>query len=147
MAIKTKKKPKKGKKVKASAKTKAKKAKSKPKKTKKAEKPKRGAPIGRRKGATLGLGVHDTWIHLFEENERRANKKGKKKPRTDVEICQFMVDEFGYRAVYEKVQSVRTKYNRGGLSRGEVPEIQSVRYGPAKRGSILDQKDEANDEE
>ncbi len=80
----------------------------------------------RPRGVTTGLSIQDAWVHVFERNA-----KARKCDRmTDDEIGAFMVGEFpGYTSVvFHKVQIVRTRYNRGGLTRGVVPAKESVRY-------------------
>lgn len=81
---------------------------------------------GRPVGKTTGLGIQDAWVHVFEQNS-----KAKKADRmTDDQISAWMHNEFPGREskVFDRVQSVRTKYNKGGLTRGVVPSIQSVPY-------------------
>lgn len=84
-------------------------------------------PTGRPQGKTTGLGVQAAWVHIFEQNEKVA----KAKRLTDDGISAFMHKEFPGRQskVFDGVQSVRTKYNKGGLTGGEVPKTQSIRYG------------------
>jgi hypothetical protein len=94
----------------------------------KAKKMSKGAkgPTGRPDGRTLGLGVQATWVELFEQNE----KASKTKKRTDGEIAAFMHNEFKGRdsKVFDQVQLVRTRYNKGGLAKGSVPKVQSRRF-------------------
>lgn len=75
-------------------------------------------------GATLGKSIKDTWIYLFEQNEKLpANKR-----LSDKEITDFLYKEFPGRnsAVFKAVSSVRSKYNRGGF--GFVPKTPSKPY-------------------
>lgn len=95
--------------------------------------------ISRSEGRTLKLGVNRTWVHLFEENEALA-KKGK--ARADEEITAFLNKEFPDRksAVFAAVATVRSRYNRGVLTGGKEPKIQSKPYNkeakeePKKKG-------------
>lgn len=88
-------------------------------------------------GKTLGLGVTATWAALFAENEKRNGPK-----RTDEQITAFLNKEFPGRgsAIFGRVQSVRSQYNRGVLTKGEAPTNKSMRWGKdgvretAKRG-------------
>lgn len=85
-------------------------------------------------GKTLGLGIQQTWVHLFEQNERA--KRSEK--QNDVEICRFMLKEFPTQdsklfnqlrdGVLHRVQAMRARYNRGGMTNGKVPGMQSHRY-------------------
>ena len=82
---------------------------------------------GRPVGKTTGVGVIDTWIFYFEQNEKvSASNK-----RTDEKISKAMHREFPGRAsaIFDRVQAVRNRYNKGGLTRGVVPKRQSRRYG------------------
>lgn len=77
-------------------------------------------------GKTLALGVMATWAVLFADNEKRNGPK-----RTDEQITAFLNKEFPGRnsAVFGRVQSVRSAYNRGILTKGEIPKTPSVRWG------------------
>jgi hypothetical protein len=93
------------------------------KKAKKAAKPKGpGRPMGR----TTGVGVQGTWVMAFDLNAKAS--KGKR--LTDPQISKFMKKEFPGRksVVFDRVQGVRTKYNKGGLTGGIVPTKQAIRY-------------------
>ncbi len=77
-------------------------------------------------GKTLGLGIQDTWVHIFLQNG-----KAKKKDRlTDAEITKFIKSEFPRRKTeyFRRVDWVRRRYNRGGLTKGVVPKRVSVAY-------------------
>jgi hypothetical protein len=83
-------------------------------------------PVKRSEGRTLKLGVVHTWVHLFQENERcKAADR-----RTDAEITEFLKKEFPERhsKVFEAVATVRSRYNKGLLTKGEVPKTQSSHY-------------------
>ncbi len=89
---------------------------------------------GRPVGKTTGLGIQDAWVHVFE-----SNAKAKKSERmTDPQISAWMHSEFPGRGsvVFDRVQSVRTKYNKGGLTRGVVPNTPSVAYD--EEGNVQD---------
>lgn len=85
-----------------------------------------GGPTGRPKGKTSGLGIQDAWAHIFQKNE----KASKNKRLTDEQISKWMHKEFPGRGstVFDHVQGVRTKYNKGGLSGNVAPKTQSKRY-------------------
>jgi len=81
-------------------------------------------PVGR----TTGLSIQRAWVHIFE-----TNAKARKVDRmTDEQISEFMCAEFPGHAeqskVFHKVQVVRTRYNRGGMTKGTVPDVLSVQY-------------------
>jgi hypothetical protein len=82
----------------------------------------RGTPVGK----TTKVGVIRTWVHIFERNEALP----KTKKLTDAAITKFMQSEFPRRKskVFETVNTVRSRYNRGVLTKGEVPKVQSKRY-------------------
>lgn len=121
-------------KVRKAREAKAARAKSKPKakaKTKSKAKAKkkstgRGGKPGRPKGTTTGLPIQAAWVHIFEQNR----KAPKKKRLTDDQISEWMKKEFPGRKskVFDMVNSVRTKFNKGGLTKGEVPKVESVPY-------------------
>lgn len=69
-----------------------------------------------------GLGVIQTWIKLFSENAKRK--------LTDEQISKAMHVNFPGResAVFDHVAAVRSRYNAGILTKGEVPKVRSVRY-------------------
>ena len=101
------------------------------KKAKKASKPKGpGRPVGK----TTGVGVQGAWVWVFDANA----KASKAKRMTDPQISKFMHKEFPKRAsaVFDRVQGVRTKYNKGGLTGGIVPKRQSQRFDEA--GAVMD---------
>ncbi len=78
-------------------------------------------------GKRLKLGINQTWIHLFQENERLAKSD---KAKTDAEITEFMYSEFPGRKskVFAQVATCRSRYNRGVITGGEPPKIQSNPY-------------------
>lgn len=83
------------------------------------------------KGKTLGLNVRQTWMHLFEKNEKAA----KKDKMTDEQILKFMQKEFPSRANtsfefsdVRGVQNVRNGYNRGVFTGGQKPKAPSYKY-------------------
>jgi hypothetical protein len=69
-----------------------------------------------------GLGVIATWIKLFEESAKRK--------LTDEQISKAMHVNFPGResAVFDHVAAVRSRYNAGILTKGEVPKVRAVRY-------------------
>jgi len=93
------------------------KAKKKTKKSKKAKTKTSKRVVGKNQ-----LGVIQTWISLFQENT--------KKHQPDSAITMALQKNFVGRdsEIFKHVQSVRNRYNRGGLTKGVVPKIQSVRY-------------------
>lgn len=81
---------------------------------------------GRPVGKTTKVGIIQTWVHIFEKNEALP----KTKKLSDGEITKFMQSEFPGRKskVFETVNTVRSRYNRGILTKGKVPKVQSKRY-------------------
>lgn len=82
----------------------------------------RGQPVG----VQWGLRIEATWVRLLSDNEKAPD--GRK--LSDTEISQFMKREFPNRPskVFERVQYVRAKYNRGGFKCG-TPSRKSKSYG------------------
>lgn len=92
-------------------------------------------------GKTTKVGVAATWVHIFEKNE----KLPKPKKLTDPKITKFMQSEFPGRKskVFEAVNTVRCRYNRGILTKCQVPKVQSKQYdrnGGKKNGSNSETK-------
>lgn len=75
------------------------------------------------KGKIHNKNVQETWALLFKNNARDR--------LTDEQISRQMRAEFPGRksAIFDRVQMVRRRYNKGALTGGEVPKVQSVRYG------------------
>jgi|GEM_PF-5160345 len=75
-----------------------------------------------------GLGVIATWIKLFKDNPREK--------LTDEQISKAIKKNFPGRdsAIFDHVQSVRNRYNKGALTRGKTPAVESKRY--AADGSV-----------
>jgi len=94
--------------------------------------PKAPAPVGK----TSGIGVSETWIHVFERNEQ--GEDGER--LTDEQISQFMKSEFPDldAKLFDRVQIARGRYNRGGFHKkdksGNVmrPKIHSEPHDPDK---------------
>lgn len=93
-------------------------------------------------GKQSGVGIVETWVQLFEANE----KAPKAKRMTDDEISKAMHTNFKGRAskVFDAVNAVRSRYNHGALTRGVAPKTLSLRYDEngevvesAKRGANL----------
>jgi hypothetical protein len=77
-------------------------------------------------GRTTKVGVVQTWCELFERNE----KSPKNQKQTDEQISKQMHCEFPTKtsAIFDQVQAVRNRYNKGALLRGKLPKVQSYRY-------------------
>ena len=84
-------------------------------------------------GVKSGVGVSETWIRVFEQNEQ-----GDEQDRlTDEQISESMKSEFPDLAAvtFDRVEIARGKYNRGGFHKkdktGKVvrPKIHSTRHG------------------
>ncbi|WP_432799947.1 hypothetical protein [Poriferisphaera sp. WC338] len=77
-----------------------------------------GGVKGRPRGKTTGLGIQEYWVKLFRQNAYVA----KKDCMADAQITAAMKAEFPGRdsAVFDRVSSVRNKYNKGGLTGDEV---------------------------
>lgn len=75
------------------------------------------------RGKIHNKNIQETWALLFKNNA--------KEKLTDAQISRQMKAEFPGRksAIFNRVQMVRRRYNKGVLTGGEVPKIQSVRYG------------------
>lgn len=109
------------------------------------------------KGRSLGLGITETWVKIFRDNEQ-AKKADK---QTDAAIAKFMLKEFPEQATKPfvlmregklwAVQGQRARYNRGAMTVGVSPQT-SHRYGDegeyddtpysGKKGVTVDQLSE-----
>ena len=80
-------------------------------------------PVGR----TSGVGVMATWVEAFQHNGKVASAKR----RTDKQIAVYMKKEFPGRKseIFNHVQLVRNRYNKGALTKGKAPGRQSKRHG------------------
>lgn len=109
-------------KVKAKIKRKRTKAKARKKARRKAG-AKKGAP--RIIGRFSKLGVTATWVRIFKENVKHR--------LTDKQISAQMKKEFPGRKskIFDFVQMVRNRYNKGALTQGQVPARISQRYDSA----------------
>lgn len=84
-------------------------------------------------GKSTGVSVRETWVHVFERNERVDEDQR----LTDEQISEFMKSEFpGLDSVsFDRVAVARGKYNRGGFHKknknGKVarPKTQSTPHG------------------
>jgi hypothetical protein len=95
-------------------------------------------------GKTMGLRIQETWVALFEANEKA--KRSEK--QTDDELRKFMLKEFPTvnsklfnqlkDGVLHRVQAIRSRYNRGGMTGGTQPKVQSHRYD--ENGNYADPK-------
>lgn len=87
-------------------------------------------------GATTGLGVIAAWVHIFEKNQ----KAPKAKRMTDEQITAWLNQEFPGRdsAIFGRVQSVRARYNSGGLTGGTAPAVASTPFDAT--GSVVEVK-------
>ncbi|GAG51469.1 unnamed protein product, partial [marine sediment metagenome] len=106
----------------AKAKLKVKKAKA--KRVKKAKAKKSATPTARAVGKN-GLGVQATWIKLYKDNAKAK--------LTDEEISKAIKKNFPGRdsEIFNHVQAVRNRYNKGALSHGKPPVVESKRYDKA----------------
>lgn len=87
------------------------------------------------KGKTTGLGVQQFWVKLFTDNAK-AKKASRK---TDEQLAKLITAEFPQhktgvfqdlrKGKIHRVQQVRNRYNRGGLTNGHAPAVISHRYG------------------
>lgn len=97
-------------------------AKKAPAKKAKKESKSEGRPVGK----TSGVGVQETWIGVFAKNEtcKKADRL------TDEQISAYMHSEFPSKdsKVFDQVQAVRNKYNKGGFKKVGTPSKQSNRY-------------------
>jgi hypothetical protein len=84
-------------------------------------------------GKTTGLGVAKTWAKLFVNNE----KSSKQQKLTDEQISKAMKKEFPDRGsdIFDHVQLVRNRYNKGVLTGGAVPAELAKRYD--KNGNVV----------
>lgn len=93
--------------------------------------PDRPKPLRRSTGVRTKLSIGEFWTMLFKGNERL----GRSKRMTDTEILRQFTLEFPDRQVThrlktskETVNTYRGLYNRGHMSRGKPPRLQSYRY-------------------
>lgn len=102
------------------AKVKTKRAKA--KRVKKAKAKKATQTVARAVGKN-GLGVIATWVKLFKDNV--------KEKLTDEQISKAIKKNFPGResAIFDHVQAVRNRFNKGALTKGKTPVVESVRYG------------------
>ncbi len=98
----------------------------------------KGQQVDRSKSA--GRSVADSWIYLFVENEKR--RKSGEVVWTDTELTNKMLEFFPTRkhsSILYQVQRVRSRYNRGALTHGGLPEIKSLKHADqliGKKGAI-----------
>lgn len=88
-----------------------------------AKKAPKKAEVGKRPvGKKWGLGIVATWVRLFKENTKLK--------QSDELITKFLFAEFPGRdsAIFNHVATVRTRYNKGLLTKGEVPKVASSAY-------------------
>ena len=78
-------------------------------------------------GKTSGVGVMATWVEAFQHN----NKVPVNKRWNDKQIASYMKKEFPGRksAIFDHVQLVRNRYNKGALTKGITPKRKSARHG------------------
>ena len=84
-------------------------------------------------GVTSRVGVSETWIRVFEQNEQCDEQDR----LTDKQISEFMKGEFADldAVTFDRVEIARGKYNRGGFHKkdksGKVvrPKIHSRQHG------------------
>ena len=89
-------------------------------------------------GKSSGLTVREAWVHVFEENQRRAPDER----MTDEQISEYMKGEFPDMdsVAFDRVTIARGKYNRGGFHKkdrnGKVvrPKVKSVPHGATDSG-------------
>ena len=74
------------------------------------------------RGQIHNKNVQETWVFLFKNNARDR--------LTDAQISLQMKAEFPGRdsKVFDEVNLVRGRYNRGLLTKGVVPKVKAVRY-------------------
>ncbi len=72
-------------------------------------------------GINTGLGVNECFIALFLENERRYREGGRPKPRTNLQITQFMINEFPKKnsKVYRRPNIAIWRYNNAKMYKGQ----------------------------
>lgn len=97
-------------------------------KKKKAKAAKKKIGSARPVGKMSKVGVIQTWIKLFQTNEKAT----KAKRMTDAQISKAMLKEFPGRTsktfLERSVHGIRGRYNTGGLTKQIVPKVQSYRY-------------------
>lgn len=90
------------------------------------KKAKRKAGANRPVGRTSGVGVMATWVEAFRGNAKSPAAKR----RTDAQISSYMKKEFPGRKseIFNHVQLVRNRYNKGALTKNAIPKRESVRH-------------------
>lgn len=76
-----------------------------------------------------GLGVQAAWAKLFDDNERRY--AASIMPLSDTAIVTQMKEWFPKRQAVDLMRETkwwRARYNRGILTRGDIPRIKSYHY-------------------
>ena len=83
------------------------------------------------KSKSKGLGVCEMWVWLFEQNEQKFRSKNFRLIMTDEQITKNMLKAFperGNSKILHLPNKVRGRYNRGILTHGKKPKLQSCKY-------------------
>ena len=92
------------------------------------------------KSKSKGLGVCEMWVELFELNELRFYDRNFKKVLSDEQITKAMLKAFPERRdskILHLPNKVRSRYNRGILTHGKKPKIQSCKYIKNSKGKLI----------
>jgi len=101
----------------------------------------RGQIVDRSK--SRGLGVCETWVVLFEKNEKNFRAGKLNKVMIDEQITEAMFKAFPGREsskILSLPNKVRGRYNRGMLTQGRKPKIESCQYTRNGTGKLTQEK-------
>lgn len=91
------------------------------------------------KSNSKGLGVCETWVMLFEKNEKLPRNKR----MIDEQITEAMFKAFPGREsskILSLPNKVRGRYNRGALTQGRKPKIKSRQYVKNGTGKLTQER-------
>ncbi len=83
------------------------------------------------KSKTSKLGICQTWVKLFVQNEKNFKSKDFKKILTDEKITEIIIKDFPSHhesEIFRQPNRARNRYNRGQFTGGKVPKTKSYRY-------------------
>jgi hypothetical protein len=78
-----------------------------------------------------GLGVMEFWVKIFRDNQENFSAGKMDKILMDEQITEAMKNAFPDRktsAIFSQPNRVRNRYNRGVLTKGQIPKQKSVKF-------------------
>lgn len=100
---------------------------------------------GNRKGQQVnctysgGLNVTEFWVKLFKDNQEKFIADKKDKILTDEQITIAMREAFPDRkdsVIFNQPNRVRNRYNRGVLTKGQIPKQKSLKFQRTESGVV-----------